>query len=36
MYGLRLIGPIVIGACEVSPWRLAVFNMVGAVNRPGF
>jgi membrane protein DedA with SNARE-associated domain len=30
MYGLRIIGPIVIGACEVPLWRFAVFNMVGA------
>ena len=30
MYGLRIIGPIVIGACKVSPWRFAFFNMLGA------
>jgi len=30
MYGLRIIGPIVIGACEVPLWRFAVLNMVGA------
>src|SRR5437899_959652 len=21
MYGLRIIGPIVIGTCDISPWR---------------
>lgn len=30
MYGLRIIGPIVIGACEVPPWRFAMFNALGA------
>jgi hypothetical protein len=41
MYGLRIIGPIVIGACEVPLWRFAVFNMLGAAiwaplgRRPG-
>ena len=30
MYGLRIVGPIVIGACEVPPWRFALFNMLGA------
>jgi membrane protein DedA with SNARE-associated domain len=30
MYGLRIIGPIVIGACEIPPWRFALFNMLGA------
>ena len=30
MYGLRILGPIVIGACEVPLWRFAVLNMVGA------
>ena len=30
MYGLRIIGPIVIGACEIPLWRFAVFNMLGA------
>jgi membrane protein DedA with SNARE-associated domain len=30
MYGLRIVGPIVIGASEVSIWRLAVFNALGA------
>lgn len=30
MYGLRLIGPIVIGTCAVSPLRFAILNMIGA------
>lgn len=30
MYGLRILGPIVIGACEVPPWRFAMFNALGA------
>jgi membrane protein DedA with SNARE-associated domain len=30
MYGLRIIGPIVLGACEIPPWRFAFFNMLGA------
>jgi membrane protein DedA with SNARE-associated domain len=30
MYGLRLIGPIVIGMSEVPTWRFSVFNMIGA------
>lgn len=30
MYGLRIVGPIVIGAGAVSPWRFAFFNMLGA------
>jgi membrane protein DedA with SNARE-associated domain len=30
MYGLRIIGPIVIGACEVPPWHFAMFNALGA------
>ncbi|MBS0448039.1 MAG: DedA family protein [Proteobacteria bacterium] len=30
MYGLRISGPIVIGACRVSAWRFAVFNAIGA------
>lgn len=30
MYGLRLIGPVVIGMSNVSAWRFAVFNMIGA------
>jgi membrane protein DedA with SNARE-associated domain len=30
MYGLRLIGPIVIGTCKVSGWRFTMFNVIGA------
>jgi membrane protein DedA with SNARE-associated domain len=30
MYGLRLIGPVVIGMSKVSPLRFIVFNMIGA------
>ena len=30
-YGLRLAGPIVIGSCGISPWRLAFFNFIGTL-----
>jgi membrane protein DedA with SNARE-associated domain len=30
MYGLRLVGPVVIGMCRVPPLRFALFNMLGA------
>jgi membrane protein DedA with SNARE-associated domain len=30
MYGLRILGPIAIGASGVPSWRFAVFNMLGA------
>ena len=30
MYGLRIAGPVVIGASGVKPWRFVVFNLVGA------
>jgi len=30
MYGLRIIGPIVIGISEVPAWRFVFFNAVGA------
>ncbi|HSB21594.1 MAG TPA: DedA family protein [Burkholderiaceae bacterium] len=30
MYGLRIVGPIVIGASDVSVWRLLFFNVLGA------
>jgi membrane protein DedA with SNARE-associated domain len=30
MYGLRLIGPVVIGMSSVGPLRFAVFNLIGA------
>ena len=31
LYGLRIAGPIVIGTCGISPWRLALFNFIGAL-----
>ena len=30
MYGLRILGPIVIGTSDVALWRFAVFNVIGA------
>ena len=30
-YGLRIAGPIVIGSCGISPWRLAFFNFIGVL-----
>jgi membrane protein DedA with SNARE-associated domain len=30
MYGLRIVGPIVIGSSGVAPRRFAFFNVVGA------
>jgi len=30
-YGLRLAGPLVIGTCGISPWRLALFNFIGTL-----
>ena len=30
MYGLRILGPIVIGTSSVPPWRFAIFNIIGA------
>lgn len=30
MYGLRLVGPVVIGMSDVSAGRFVVFNMIGA------
>lgn len=30
LYGLRIAGPIVIGSFGISPWRLALFNAIGA------
>jgi membrane protein DedA with SNARE-associated domain len=30
MYGLRILGPIVIGTCNVAGWRFALFNAIGA------
>ena len=31
LYGLRIAGPLVIGTCGISPWRLALFNFIGAL-----
>ena len=31
LYGLRIAGPILIGAAGVSPGRFAVFNVIGAL-----
>ena len=30
-YGLRIAGPIIIGTCGISPWRLALFNFIGTL-----
>ena len=30
-YGLRIAGPIVIGTCGISAWRLAFFNFLGTL-----
>ena len=30
MYGMRIMGPIVIGACSIKAWRFALFNIIGA------
>lgn len=31
LYGLRIAGPILIGSCGISPWRLALFNFIGVL-----
>ncbi len=31
MYGLRIVGPIVIGMSDVAAWRFIGFNLLGAV-----
>jgi len=31
LYGLRIVAPLVIGSCGIAPWRLAVFDFLGAV-----
>jgi membrane protein DedA with SNARE-associated domain len=31
LYGLRIAAPIVIGSCGIAPWRLALFDFIGAV-----
>ena len=30
LYGMRLVGPMVIGACKVSPLKFTCFNALGA------
>lgn len=30
-WGLRTVAPLVIGACGIPPWRLALFDFIGAV-----
>jgi membrane protein DedA with SNARE-associated domain len=30
-YGIRTAGPLVIGTCGISPWRVALFNFIGVV-----
>jgi membrane protein DedA with SNARE-associated domain len=31
LYGLRMAALIVIGSCGISPWRVALFDFIGAV-----
>jgi len=31
LYGLRVAAPIVIGSAGIAPWRLALFDFLGAV-----
>lgn len=31
LYGLRIVGPILIAACGIARWRLALFNLIGAL-----
>ncbi|HEX7052775.1 MAG TPA: DedA family protein [Burkholderiales bacterium] len=31
LYGMRIAGPIVIGSFGIAPWRLALFNAIGAL-----
>ena len=31
LYGLRIAAPIVIGSCGIAPWRLALYDFIGAV-----
>jgi membrane protein DedA with SNARE-associated domain len=31
MYGLRIVGPIVLGMGRVAAWKFVVFNLIGAV-----
>jgi membrane protein DedA with SNARE-associated domain len=31
LYGVRIAAPIVIGSSGIAPWRLALFDFIGAV-----
>jgi membrane protein DedA with SNARE-associated domain len=31
LYGLRIAAPIVIGSSGIAPWRLALYDFIGAV-----
>ena len=31
LYGLRIAGPVLIGAAGLAPWRFLVFNAIGAL-----
>lgn len=31
LYGLRMAALIVIGSCRISPWRVALFDFIGAI-----
>jgi membrane protein DedA with SNARE-associated domain len=31
LYGLRTAAPVVIGTCGIAPWRLVVFDFIGAL-----
>lgn len=31
LWGLRTAAPIIIGACGIAPWRLALFDFIGVV-----
>lgn len=31
MYGFRIVGPIIIGASRLSPWKFLVLNVIGAI-----
>jgi membrane protein DedA with SNARE-associated domain len=31
LYGLRIAGPIVVGTCEITYLRFAIFNVIGAI-----
>ena len=31
LWGLRTAAPVIIGSCGISPWRLALFDLIGVV-----